>query len=116
MKENKIIIISAAMLSLAIIAGSIIISANLSQLGIRSSDMVFLDKGLINRSEAAVYLSLSEEEFTEIFNKSMDEKRTSNESVYPTHKYMPYIEFPIGEFRFSKSELDKWVEYNMYNK
>ncbi|GLI04160.1 hypothetical protein YDYSG_01900 [Paenibacillus tyrfis] len=65
---------------------------------------------LLTDEEAASYVGLPEASFKELVNKS--EAIREKLSAYDTHKYISFFQMN-GHRYYSKSTLDKWIDYHM---
>lgn len=113
MKRNGAIIISAIIIAAALIFCGVSITRavninNEAKLAASSSETL-----LMNEAQTAKYLGIEEKAFKRLLAE--DSKERQNYSVYPTYKFIPYIMIEGNKY-FSKNELIKWVEFNMYNK
>lgn len=68
------------------------------------------DAVLLTDEEAASYVGLPETSFKELVNKS--EAIREKLSAYDTHKYISFFQIN-GHRYYSKSTLDKWIDYHM---
>lgn len=113
MKRNGAIIFSAILIALALIyCGKNITKAinTSSSAAITASSSETL---LINEAEAAKYLGIKAEDFTNLVKEDIRVKQ--GVSVFQPYQFVPYIVVK-GDRYYNKSELVKWVEFNMHNK
>lgn len=110
MKRNGALLAAAIILSLALIYCGKNISRAISY---NANNTASSQSILINEEEAAKYLGIKVTDFRDLFREQLKEKQ--NMSAYPTYKFIPYMVIK-GDRYFTKSELDKWVEFNMNNK
>lgn len=116
MENKKLLPISIIILAVSIVFASIWIGHSLQ--GITkiqvSNTQVSKEKALLTEKEIAEYLNISVDEFKNILSRDIQEK--SRLTIYPTYKFIPYIEINNGNKMFSKKELDEWIKFNMFNK
>lgn len=115
MKNNIVIIAAAIILSLSLIFSAVYLgnSINKSDFDTSDNNNKTSENLLMTAEQAAEYLGVSADTFISKIKRENIEKQ--NVSSYPTFKFIPYLELD-GVRYFSKSELQKWVEYNIYNK
>lgn len=112
MKTNITIIVSAVIISLALVFSGMSISKAITLTN--TYTVASSSEGLLmNKVDAAAYIGIEADTFSKILQEDIREKQ--NLSVYPTYKFVPYMVIE-GDKYFNKIELDKWVEYNMNNK
>lgn len=112
MKTNITIIISAIIISLALVFCGFNISRAISASHV-AIDLSNSKSILINETDAAKYIGVDLDTFKNILKE--DSKAKQNLSVYTTYKFVPYMVIDGNKY-FNKLELDKWVEFNMHNK
>ena len=107
MKDNKFLMVTIFILSIAIFAGSILISNSINSRG------QIINKGLITEDEAAEYLSLTNDDFNDLV--STLEIQRAKLTSYDAYEFINFIEIDETKY-FNKKQLDEWIEYNMINR
>ncbi|PYE48591.1 DNA-binding protein [Paenibacillus barcinonensis] len=64
---------------------------------------------LLTKEEAAKYFQISISELDDIINKDIDRKQ--NMAIFDTYQFIPYANLN-GKLIFTKTNLDKWIDYN----
>jgi hypothetical protein len=67
---------------------------------------------LMTIKQLSVYLQISEDSIRSIIYK--DDKDKANMSSYETYAFIPYLKLD-NEYRFLKTEIDKWLKYINHN-
>lgn len=116
MENKRLLPISIILLAISIVFGAIWIGNSLEKvIDIKASNSsISIEKALLTDKESAEYLSISLDEFNEILLK--DSQQKTNLTIYPTYKFIPYIQINSSKKMFSKKELDEWIKYNSLNK
>jgi ABC-type antimicrobial peptide transport system permease subunit len=113
MKNNYIILISAVMLSVSLVFSAVYIGNAINNAeGISSDNNKTTQSLLMNSDQAAEYIGISVETLLSQIKREKVEKYKL--SVYDTYNFIPYLNVD-GVMYFTKSELEKWVEYKTQN-
>ncbi len=115
MKNSTAILLAAVVISVSIIFSGVFVGLSVSK-GFDDKKAAAMAEVpvLMNDEQAARYLGISVEDFRGILTKDTV-GRNSIQGVYDTYRFIPFMYVDKVKY-FSKTELDKWVEYNMYNK
>jgi len=109
MESKRLLPIAILVLAFSIIFSGLWIGSRIDRY-IDSNNISIESKGMINLSEAAEYLGISESEFELILREQIREK--AGQGVFNTYAYIPYMEVR-GTKYFNIEQIDKWLEYNM---
>ncbi|HYE11252.1 MAG TPA: hypothetical protein VEF53_13840 [Patescibacteria group bacterium] len=112
MKNNYINLISAIILSLAIIFSAVNISSAINKTALVRVDDNASQTLLMNADEAATYIGISTDLLVSKIKREKIEKYDL--TVYDTYRFIPYLEID-GVMYFTKSELEKWAAYKTNN-
>jgi hypothetical protein len=112
LKNNYINLISAIILSLAIIFSAINIISAINKTTLVSIDDSTSQTLLMNADQAAAYIGISTDLLVSRIKREKIEKYDL--TVYDTYRFIPYLEID-GVMYFTKSELEKWAAYNTNN-
>ncbi|WFD09112.1 hypothetical protein [Tepidibacter hydrothermalis] len=108
-------LISSLLLSFSIIFSSIYIGnvVKISNLSKHDVNKEVITSELLSMEETAEYLKISVPDFRVILEKERDERE--GVSVYSSNTFIEYIDLN-GRRYYSKKQIDKWIEHNLYNK
>ena len=106
-------IIGGILIAASIVIGAFLISNSSSVATTSNEEYVPTLKSVWTIDDLAEYLSVSTKDIEEIMDED-DIEKASFES-YDTYQYIPYLTIS-GEDRFLKKEIDKWLEYQTFNK
>lgn len=114
MKNNMALFISAVILSISIIFSAVYLG-NAISLSKTSSESAMIESQslLMNADQAAEYIGITVDTLITRIKKEKIERHSLN--VYDTYRFIPYMEID-GVIYFTKSELEKWVEYQTINR
>lgn len=116
MRNEKMLSIALIVLAISIVFSSLWIGYKIDKSNIHDiSEQKRMDSaGLMNQESAAMYLGISLKDFRQLL--ADEQNRKSGLNGYPTYKFIPFMEIGKNNVMFSKTEIDKWIEYNMLNK
>lgn len=107
-------------ISIMILGGCLIISAWILSNGLKhneyfaqSLNQTTQAKALFTSEEAAQYMGISSNDFDSLMKSQVEQK--AGLQSYDTYRFIPFIEIGNQKF-FNRTEIDKWIEYNMLNK
>jgi len=109
MESKRLLPIAILVLAFSIIFSGLWIGSRIDRYT-DSNNISVESKGMINLSETAEYLGISESEFELILREQIREK--AGQGVFNTYAYIPYMEVR-GTKYFNIEQIDKWLEYNM---
>jgi len=113
-KENILLPIS-----IIILGGCLILSAWIVTNGLKNTEHserslinTTQPKALMTSDEAAQYMGISLNDFDLLIRSQVSQK--AGLRSYDTYRFIPFIDIGDQKF-FNKTEIDKWIEYNMLN-
>jgi len=109
--KHYLLSVSILFLGLCILVGSWFISDAIKS-NQKFSNITTTNE-LLTEKEAADYLRMDEFDFNQLISNQNRVK--SQQSVYDTYKYIPFM-ILNGKRYYSQEQIDKWIEYNMLNK
>lgn len=113
MKNGTAILLAALLISISIIFTGVFVGLSVSKTFHDSETATAQEPVLMRDEQAAQYLGISVENFRVMLTKDTV-ARSSIQGIYDTYQFIPFMYVDKIKY-FSKTELDKWVEYNMYN-
>lgn len=121
--NNKLMAVSVIVLACSITFAGIYIGLAIKETNavnqqLPKEEVVKVESALLTQDQAAAYLNLEPAAFQQILTRQsgVHAKIENSEIVsYATYIFIPYIEIK-GEKYFSRTEINKWIEYNMLNK
>lgn len=113
MKNSLIVLIAAIIFSLSVVFSAIYIGSAINEVNSVSSVNTDINESLLmNTDQAAKYLGISADSLVSKIKREKIEKYELG--TYDTYRFIPYLEID-GVIYFTKSELQKWAEYNTKN-
>ena len=107
MKENKLLLIGAIIISISIIIGCVWIGNSISK-NTNVKQEVTTSKALMTGKETSEYLNMTQEKFNSLITYEESQKHGS----FDTYTFIPLIKVD-GVKYFNKEQVDKWVEYHI---